>query len=205
MRDKAYILFAGWRCIVGGVVVVVVGAGVYRASLIGVEHFQGNAYARGEYVGEALRRLPSLLRGVGVGEHVVVVERVRPLGFAVRDALRALGYRTVLAAWAEMPYDVRFMAMTPFVQHLRVLGVTGADVDVALLVGKPRLAHWRLVRWLKGGDVDRRGALPARERWAKTGWATYGLWATLPYDEARARVRAMKRSGEKAGPVGVES
>ena len=198
MRDKAYILFAGWRCIVGGVVVVVVGAGVYQASLIGVEHFQGDAFARRGYVGEALRRLPALLRGVDVGGHTVVVERVGPLGFAVRDALRALGFRTVLAAWAELPYDVRFLAMTPFVQHLRTLGVTVEDVDVALLVERPRLAHWRLVRWLKGGDVDRLGVLPSRERWAKTGWATDGLWATLPYDEARARVRAMKGSSEQA-------
>ena len=204
MRDKAYILFAGWRCIVGGVVVVVVGAGVYRASLIGVEHFQGGAYARGEYVGEALRYLPSLLRGVDVGGNEVVVERVGPLGFAVRDALRALGYRTVLAAWAEMSYDVRYMGMTPFVQHLRTVGVTVEDVDVALLVERPRLAHWRLVRWLKGGDVDRRGVLPSRERHAKTGWATYGLWAMLPYDEARARVRAMKGNHQKATPVSVK-
>ena len=196
MRDKVYTLFAGWRCIVGGVVVVVVGAGVYRASLIGVEHFQGDAYARRSYIDEALGHLSSLLRGVDVGGSEVVVERVRPLGFAVRDALRAMGYRTSLAARAELPYDVRFMAMTPFAQHLRTLGVTALDVDVAMLVEKPQLAHWRLVRWLKGGDVNRRGALPSRERWAKTGWTTYSLWATLPYDEARARVRAMKEARE---------
>ncbi len=196
MRDKVYMLFAGWRCIVGGVVVVVVGTDVYRASLVGVEHFQGDAYARRSYIDEALRHLSSLLRGVDVGGSEVVVERVRPLGYAVRDALRAMGYRALVAARAELPYDVRYLGMTPFVQHLRTLGVTAEDVDVALLVERPWLVHRRLVRWLKGGDVDRRGALPSRERVAKTGWATYALWATLPYEEARARVRAMVEARE---------
>lgn len=202
MGERVYLVFAGWRCIVGGVVLVLVGDGVYRTSLIDVSHFQGDAFARKDYVREGLQLLPSLLQDMEVRAMEVVVERVRPLGYAVRDALRAMGYRAPTAAWWRLPYDVRFLAMIPFVQHLRMLGVSAGEVDAKLLAERPWVAHRRLVAWLKDGNLNRRGVLPSRERVAKTGWTTYALWALLPYREAQAQVRAKRTRRKVAGAQG---
>jgi len=41
------------------------------------------------------------------------------------------------------------------------------------------------LKWLKGGDIDAKAALPESERLAKTGWGTHKIWVSNPYKKAK--------------------
>jgi hypothetical protein len=50
---------------------------------------------------------------------------------------------------------------------------------------------------LKGGNINARRAIPAREKLAKTGWSTYPVWIGNSYAEAKRLLKEKQASGGK--------
>jgi hypothetical protein len=179
---------AGWGCLLGGVIIGVyrVETGQYAWGEVPVESFQGAAFARKEYLGEAARLAARLFEELDVqaGEPVEICSGY-VLG-GVREWLSASGYR-----WQQIKVEgpLQTLAETTLLQRLRQIGLDGLDYET---LEKHGLLFWLCLRWLKGGDVDATRALPGRERHAKTGWASYGIWTTHPYEEAKRLAREAK-------------
>lgn len=65
------------------------------------------------------------------------------------------------------------------------------DIDYETLTQKQGLFFYKALKWLKGGNINGT-VLPERERFAKTGWATYHIWATMPYEKAKVEAKRFK-------------
>jgi hypothetical protein len=179
---------AGWGCLLGGVII-----GAYRIETeqyawgeVPVEAFQGAAFARKEYLGGAARVAARLFEELDVpaGEPVQICSGY-VLG-GVREWLSAAGYR-----WRQIKVEgpLQALAETTLQQRLQQIGL---EVDYETLTEKQGLLFWLCLRWLKGGDIDATRALPGREKHAKTGWASYEIWTTHPYEEAKQLAREAK-------------
>jgi hypothetical protein len=81
-------------------------------------------------------------------------------------------------------------------QHLRE-DIDLKNVDFQILHEKPALANWLCWLWLKGGNINARRAIPAREKLAKTGWSTYPVWIGNSYAEAKRLLKEKQASGGK--------
>jgi hypothetical protein len=179
---------AGWGCLLGGVII-----GAYRVETaeyawgeVPVETFQGAAFARKEYLGGAARLAAQLFEQLRVPrDEPVEICSGYVLG-GVREWLSGAGYR-----WRTVKVEgpLQVLAETTLQQRLQQIGL---DVDYETLTGKQGLLFWLCLRWLKGGDVDAARVLPEREKYAKTGWASYSIWASHPYEEAKRLAREAK-------------
>lgn len=74
-------------------------------------------------------------------------------------------------------------------ENLRKIGFI--DVDYETLTQKQGLFFYKALKWLKGGDINGT-VLPERERFAKTGWNTYRIWAIMPYYKAKVEAQRFK-------------
>jgi len=76
-------------------------------------------------------------------------------------------------------------------QRLHALGIY---VDYETLTEKQGLLFWHCLRWLKGGNINARRAVPEREAMAKTGWESYNIWVSHPYQQAKRLAAKLKRA-----------
>jgi hypothetical protein len=151
-----------------------------------VEMFQGAAFARKEYLGGAARLAAQLFEQLRVPRDEPVEICSGYVLDGVREWLSGAGYR-----WRPVKVEgpLQVLAETTLQQRLQQIGL---DVDYETLTGKHGLLFWLCLRWLKGGDVDAARVLPEREGYAKTGWASYSIWASHPYEEAKRLAREAK-------------
>jgi hypothetical protein len=182
---------AGWGYLLGGVVIGArcarrVETAEYAWGEVPVEIFQGAAFARKEYLAGAARAAAQLFEQLRVplGEPVeicsgYVLDGVR--GWLSRAGCR---YRMV-----KVEGPLQALAETTLLERLRQIGL---DIDYETLTEKQGLLFWLCLRWLKGGDINAARILPEREKYAKTGWASYGIWASHPYEEAKRLAREAK-------------
>ena len=72
---------------------------------------------------------------------------------------------------------------------------------------EPAFLSWLCWQWMKGGKINVRRALPARERLAKTGWTTHPVWIGHPFTETKRLLREKQASGwaDRPGGRGMEA
>ena len=92
--------------------------------------------------------------------------------------------------------QLQILLDTALFQHSRE-DIDLKNVDFQILHEKPALAKWLCWQWLKGGNINARRAIPARERLAKTGWSTYPVWIGHPYADEKRLLREKQASGGK--------
>ena len=183
---------AGWGCLLGGVFI-----GAYRLETqqfvyedIPVRFFQPPLFERKAYLGEVAQVAKRLLDGLEVGaEEQVQICTAYVLG-GVREWLKERGLRWE-AAKVEGPLQV--LIETALQQKLANLGL---KVSYETLTQKQGLLFWKCLHWLKGGNIDATAAVPERAKLAKTGWASYTIWVSHPYGEAKrlaAEAKAERR------------
>jgi hypothetical protein len=184
---------AGWGSLVGGTVI-----GAYRThtkefthGIIAPRFFQGNLFAQKAYLDEAARQAEACLAQLDARPK----ERVEICrGYVltnVREWLRDQGFALDPTRITGALQDKVEHA---FWEHLRDVGFC-VERDLYGDPARRGLLWWQQVRWLKGGDADATRPVPERAATCKTGWASYKIWATHPYGEAKrlARQRRGKR------------
>ena len=181
---------AGWGCLLGGVVI-----GAYRLDTqafvwgeVPVAQFQGNAFTQKAYLTSATDMTRDLLAKLNVSKEEPIHVCTGYVLDGVRQMLHAGGYN-----WqtAKITGPLQTLVETALVQRLHQIGVT--DLDYETLTAKQGLAFYKCLKWLKGGNVNATRTAPERERFAKTGWATYRAWAYRPYAQAKAEARLLKQ------------
>ncbi len=189
--------YAGWGSLVGGLVL-----GCYRfetdafaAGLIESEFFQNsdrqdpNRFSRKAYLAEAVRVTATCLQQLQpTVDEPLAVSSGYPLT-GMHDWLTEAGYTWQIGAANT---HLQALLAEELQRHLAELGLH-VSLDLLTDPKKAGLLWWVQVRWLKGGDVNRRGVEPERARFCQTGWEHYPTWALHPYREARALVS--KRGG----------
>jgi hypothetical protein len=179
---------AGWGCLLGG---VVIGAlrppDQYVWGEVPVESFQGQAFIEKRYLKEGGEVAGRLLDELGAKTD----ERVDCCtGYVLGGARSALSDRGYNVWPATIGDPLQTLVESTLQDRLAALGL---HVDYETLTTKQGLLFWRCLEWLKGGNVDARCALAARERQAKSGWSTYRIWTEHPYAEARVLAAEHKR------------
>ena len=185
---------AGWGCLIGPVLI-----GAYRIETqefaygkIPVRFFQPPLFAQKAYLDKAAEVARQLLDELKVKPK----ERVEICRGYVLDGVRAWlaktgrSFRTVKV---EGPLQV--LVETALQQELAALGLR---VSYEVLTEKQGLLFWLCLRWLKGGDIDATKAVPEREKHAKTGWASYDIWISHPYAEAKRLAAEAKAERRRA-------
>jgi hypothetical protein len=181
---------AGWGCLLLGVLIGAyrVETGEFAFGEISVEHFQNGAFARQDYLDVAVIVADELLMQLAVGlDEPIEVCRGYVLD-GVRAWLSKQGY-TWTTIKVEGPLQV--LVENALLQKLHALGI---KVDYSTLTEKQGLLFWHCLRWLKGGDMDATRALPERETLAKTGWSSYDIWVSHPYQQAKRLAAEAKRA-----------
>jgi hypothetical protein len=179
---------AGWGCLIGGVLI-----GAYRIETeefvfgeIPVQLFQNGAFARKDYLDGAVAVVDDLLMqlGAGLDERIEICRGYVLEG--VRTWLSGQGY-----TWSTIKVEGPLQALVEnaLLQRLKALGIR---VDYRTLTEKQGLLFWHCLRWLKGENIDATRALPEREALAKTGWASYEIWTSHPYQKAKRLAAAAK-------------
>jgi hypothetical protein len=181
---------AGWGCLLLGVLI-----GAYRVETrefafgeVPVQLFQDGAFGRKDYLAGAVTVVDGLLAQLAVGpEEPIEICRGYVLD-GVRAWLTRQGY-TWTPTRVEGPLQV--LVESALLQKLHALGIR---VDYRTLTEKQGLLFWHCLRWLKGGDMEATRALPERQALAKTGWASYGIWVSHPYRQAKRLASEAKRA-----------
>jgi len=179
---------AGWGCLIGGVLI-----GAYRVENgeflygeIPVEKFQGEAFTRKEYRQSAVDIAGDLLARLQVGKSEPIQVCTGYVLGEIRNWLQHNQY-----SWqpAKITGQLQDRIETALLERLHELGLT--DVNYETLTQKQGLLFYHCVKWLKGGNPNATRVLPERERLAKTGWASYPVWAGNPYHQAKYKRKAM--------------
>ena len=172
---------AGWGCMIGGVLIGCyrVETGEFYAWPIPVDRFQGGAFSSRDYLSVAWvcaqAGLATLKREVS--EPVQVCQ-----GWVNQEIRRHLG---VPGSKITGPFQARIEQA--LLDYLHGLGFpyAGSTEEYGKL-------FFESVRWLKGGNPNRRGMVSERVKVAKTGWATFSCYQDYPYREAGQRAKALK-------------
>lgn len=186
---------AGWGSLVGGVVIGACRVESPRTQHafkeVPVTYFQGETFKKKLYLGVAADLALELMDELLVMKTEEVKVCTGYVLEAIRIKLMAEGYQVTPAKIGEP-------LQTLIEQELldRVLAI-GVDTDLETLTTKQGLYFWQCVNWLKGGDMDGQ-ALPQREKHCKTGWASYSIWAHLPYETAKVRAKELKAAKARA-------
>ena len=185
---------AGWGCLIGGVFI-----GAYRPETeefcygeIPVSCFQGEAFARQEYLDEGARVVQRLFTDLAVPKAEPVQVCTGYVLGGIRQWLSREGYH-----WypAKITGPLQVLVETALLQTLQRHGL---EVDYVTLTEKQGLLFWECLRWLKGGNINATRALPEREKLAKTGWGTYSIWVENPYAVAKQKAAAFKAARRRA-------
>lgn len=171
---------AGWGSLLGSTII-----GAYRVETaefmweeLPIAAFQGTAFARKAYLEEAVLAARLALQRLAATPEEKIECCSGYVLAAVRDDLHTQGY-AVQVVRVVGPLQEKIEAA--FRECLRRLGFEcTAEVQAA-----PGKLFYQALKWLKGGNVDACMAVAERERWAKTGWATYRIWVEHPYKLAR--------------------
>jgi len=162
--------------------------------VLSVEFFQGERFQSRQYVQEACNLAAEILSGLNVPKHT------EPLQICSGNITTHIRYWAYLQGYqyCSIPTSnqLQILLDTALFQHLRE-DIDLKNVDFQILHEKPALVNWLCWQWLKGGNINARRALPARERLAKTGWSTYPVWIEHPYAEAKRLLKEKQASGEK--------
>jgi hypothetical protein len=169
-------------CLIG--IVRVEDPNSFRTEALPIEAFQGPAYDAGVYLDDAASACLKLL-------HALDVQKEEPVHLCrgwvfnrAEPALRQAGYSVVRGKIENPMQDLIEQAAADYLTSIGVEGIRR---------GMPFRAHFvACLKWLKGGNVNGR-ALPELEKLAKTGWATYRPWATLPVAQAKAAAEDIRR------------
>jgi hypothetical protein len=187
---------AGWFLPVGGMVLggLRPGTGEFCYRVLLVEFFQGERFQERHHVQEACNLVAEILSGLNAPKHTeplqVCTGIIMPY---IRFWVYQQGYQYSSIQEAK---ELQILLDTALFQHLRE-DIDLKNVDFQILHEKPALANWLCWQWLKGGNINARRAVLARERLAKTGWSTYTVWIGNPYAEAKRLLREMQASGGK--------
>jgi len=191
MTGKIQIDDAGWGCLLFGTII-----GAYRTDTqkfawgeIPVRLFQGEAFAQKRYLDGAVEVARGLLKELeATKEHPIEICSGYVLS-EIRAWLSREGY-----SWkpARIGDPLQSLVERVLLEKLQALSI---PVTYKMLTEDRGTLFRECLRWLKGGDLDRCGALPEREALAKTGWGSYPIWRNHPWKEAcrLARERRERR------------
>jgi len=179
---------AGWGCAVGGVLIAAyrVETQEFTAWEIPVTDFQGDCFTHRRYLSTAAvctHRCLDTLR-VGLPPHDAKEPIQICSGYIHSETHR----------------------QHPSFQIVKITGPFQARIEQALLEYLHKLGFpyqgsteeygklfFEAIRWLKGGNPNRRGMDPDRVKLAKWGWQTFSAYRDHPYRKAVEIARAMKR------------
>jgi hypothetical protein len=187
---------AGWFLSVGGMVLggLRPETGEFCYRVLPVEFFQGERFQERQYVQESCNLTAEILSGLNVPKHTeplqICAGNIMPY---IRFWVYQQGYQYSSIPEAK---ELQILLDTALFQHLRE-DIDLKNVDFEILHEKPALANWLCWQWLKGGNINARRAIAARERLAKNGWSTYPIWIGHPYDEAKRLLKEKQASGGK--------
>ena len=154
-------------------------------SEIPVEYFQGARFSDHEYLKVAADLVKSHLEKLGVDskERVTICT-----GYVLREARERFVHHGYNCEPGKItgPFQERLEKQA--IDYVKEIGV---DVDASQLEQYGNL-FFVCLAWLKDGDLNAT-ALLEREIHAKTGWASYPIWAYNTLDMARALSRQRRR------------
>lgn len=183
---------AGWGCLIGGVII-----GAYRVESeefvwgeIPVEKFQDGAFSRKEYRFAAADLAKDLLGQL----QVATEERIHVCtGYVLGEIRQWLQRQQYSWQPAKITGPLQDRIEHVLLQRIHELGLK--EVDFETLTEKQGLLFYQCLRWLKGGNPNATSIITEREHLAKTGWASYRIWATHPYQEAKELAKVFKARG----------
>lgn len=186
---------AGWGSLIGGVLI-----GAYRIETkeyvvaeVPVSFFQGDAFSRRDYLDETARVVAGLLEQLNV-------DKKEPIhictGYVLGHARTWLAQNGYTWQEAKITGPLQDLVERSLLESLHQVGLT--DLDYSTLTTKQGLFFWRALRWLKGGDINATQPAPERETLAKTGWSTYSIWVSHPYEKAKFFTQQAKRRKRRA-------
>ena len=186
---------AGWGCLLGGVII-----GAYRLETqefacqeIPARFFQPPLFGQRAYLDKAVEVAGRLLMdelGVQPGEEIQVCS-----GYVLSNVGPWLAQAGLLGRKVKVEGPLQVLVETALQQSLAALGL---DVSYDVLTRKQGLLFWKCLHWLKGGNINATRAVAERERHAKTGWASYGIWVGHPYAQAKQLAAQAKAARKQA-------
>ncbi|MBE0427228.1 MAG: hypothetical protein IBX72_11375 [Nitrospirae bacterium] len=191
---------AGWGSLLLGVII----AG-YRPETskficteIPVEMFQGENFSKEAYRKGAVKAAEYVLSKLDYhqNEHIEICTGYVLDGIRGYLSAKGLCYKS-----GKITGPLQEKIEMQMLENLKKIGLK--DLDYETVTEKHGLFFWKSLRWLKGGDVNGR-VLSDREKFAKTGWPTYHIWALMPYERARVEAKRYKNN-RRRGFYGVGS
>jgi len=170
---------AGWGSLIGGVLI----AGLrletdeFAVADIGVEYFQGDAFARKTYLGAAVEATQKVLEDLKSPSD----EAIEICSGYVHEDTRA--WLTGSGRpWRVVKVGGRLQELieAAFADYLRRLGFPydGSTENYGAL-------FYKAVVWLKDGKPERAGMNAEKVRVAKTGWDSFPFYRDHPYRRAK--------------------
>lgn len=190
---------AGWGSLVGGVII-----GACREESPWTQHafreipvafFQGPTFEQQLYLDEVTKAVLDLLKELQTPKDEEVHICTGYVLRKAREAVTAAGYR-VTATKIREPLQSLVEH-----EHLARVQALGVETNLEIITTKQALFFWQCVKWVKDGDVERQGHNEEKAKHCKTGWATWPIWASLPYSRARdesKRFKAQRRRLRRA-------
>ena len=178
---------AGFGCPVGGMIV----AGYrpqtkqFEWALVSVGHFQSPDFDRKGYHLGALQATQVVLQKLKADKTADVIHICQGEPHkATHEWLQSKGWN-----WqaVKVQGELQGLIETQLKEYLASLGFAyhGSTEQYGLL-------FWSAIRWLKGGDVNRRGMDEEKIKQAKSGWESFRFYCDLPYAEAKAASKQNK-------------
>lgn len=187
---------AGWGCPIGGTLIAAyrVETGEFQAREIPVSYFQGDAFEHKDYLAASAIAAASAVAGplASAGEPIEICS-----GYIHATTQRL--HPTWKIVKITGPFQARIEQ--ELLAYLHKLGFPYQGSTEAY--GK---LFFEAIRWLKGGNLNRRGMDPDRVKLGKTGWATWGIYEKHPYAVATKLAQEFKRRqrGGRQGRQGEE-
>ena len=174
---------AGWGSMIGGVLIACyrVETAEFTAWEIPVTDFQGESFNHRRYLSSAWVATQRGLQTLkwGVPEPVQICS-----GFVHGETHHKLRAAQIVKITGPLQDKIE----AELLSYLHKLGFPfeGSTEEYGKL-------FFESVRWLKGGNPNRRGMDPERLKVAKSGWKTFRFYQQYPYREATEKAKAFKR------------
>jgi len=184
---------AGWGCLIGGVLI-----GAYRTEtrqftygVVAPQFFQGERWDTKAYQAEGGAQIAACFEHLAVKPDEPIVVCTGYVLDGVCQWLAANGYKFQRG---KITGPLQDQIEATLRDYLAAGFGFLTDCDLLTDPAKKGLFWWKQVQWLKGGNVNAAQPVPEREAGCKTGWATYRIWATNPYDKAKKLAKQFKQS-----------
>jgi hypothetical protein len=172
---------------IGGVIIAGIRSETeeYAREVVDISFFQGPAFVEKAYLPAAARCAEMILAKLKYQPE----EKIQICtGYCLDGIAEWMTEKKLPFTRGKIGEPLQGMIETTLQKYLAWLGF---DVDFNTLTSpeKKGFFWWKQVAWLKDGNPKSTHPNPEKVKKCKTGWKTFHVWATMPYDKAKIEAK----------------